>query len=169
MTPAEIAKKNIDEAGQEELENVRIRDLDESTPTELPATWSPESVRLSISRFVKAVEKHNYPDIEDVEVISLLMERVLQVDMDDIRNRRGDIPKALGLVHKPYRDYDRRVLACAFHRTVIDLWDDELTKNPNDILTQITAIELGIKAFYQNGIELSNDEAESLYKYGAEL
>lgn len=174
MTPAEIAKKRLDEAGLEELDSVRIRDLDESKPTVLPATWSPESVRSAISRFINAVENHNYPDVEDLEVVSMLMDRVLQVDMDNIRNRRGDIPKALGLVHKPHRDYDRRVLAIAFHRTVIELWDNEIVNEINKIggkrITEEDAIVLGIKAFLEAGIaEFTLDEADSLYELGSSI
>lgn len=169
MTSVEIAKRRLDEAGLVELGNVKICDLDESKPTELPSTWSPEGVRNTLSRFVNAIESHVYPDIDDLEVVSMLMERVLQVDMDDKRNRRGDIPKALGLVHKPYRDYERRVLAYAFNRTVIDIWDEEISKDVKINIKQAVAIELGIKAFYQNGIELSIDEATSLFEYGADL
>ncbi|MCU7870363.1 MAG: hypothetical protein KZQ98_17840 [Candidatus Thiodiazotropha sp. (ex Lucinoma borealis)] len=169
MTPAEIAEKRLNEAGQNELNYVRVQDLDESTPTELPATWSPESVRSAMSRFVDAVEKHKYPDIDDLEVVSMLLSRALNVDMDNIKNRRGDIPKALGLVHKPHRDYDRRVMAIAFFNTVGDLWDDALSRNCSDIVSEKRAIELGIQAFFKIGVELSSDEAESLYMYGAQL
>ncbi|MCG8026400.1 MAG: hypothetical protein N0E59_08970 [Candidatus Thiodiazotropha taylori] len=174
MNPAEIAKKRFDEAGQAELDSVRVRDLCETSPSELPATWSPESVRTTMSNYITAVTNHKYPDLEDMEIVSMLLERVLLIDMDDIKNRRGDLPKALGLVSKPHRDYDRRVLALAFFNTAIDLWDREienrLSIGTSEQVPKDRVIELTISAFrHANLMDLTFDEARSLYELGESI
>ncbi len=163
MKHVELAKKIYKEKGEDELHSDNaLVGLD--GPVCQTPLGSPEAVRSAMQQFVNNFRSGNH-DSHNAATISSLLERVLSVDMDQKNNRRGDLPKALGLVHRPHRDYDRRILSL----TVFEL-AEELRFEGGIARTREDAIEQVISALRSAGIaDLTEDKALDLYKAGFQL
>lgn len=106
MTPEDrvkLAREIYEHQCEAEHEpSAAISGLARAAPDERPL-GSPEAVRVALSRFVQAFMEGRQVDPESQAVVVKCLERVLDVDMDEERNHRGDLPKALGLVHDSTR------------------------------------------------------------------